>query len=159
MAAGLDGAAVMGSGEIVMSVNSNALRFFKSGILFLIVGMSAGVFMAASHDHTIAPAHAHLNLLGFVVSCVYGTFYGLFPDKGHGWMPRAVWGVHTLSIAVMAPALAWMLYGNPEVEPFLAGASILLVIAAVLFAVTVFRPVRVARAHIPEAPLGFNPAE
>lgn len=124
------------------TMNSTAQMFFKSGILLLIVGMGAGIFMAASHDHTIAPAHAHLNLIGFVVTCVYGTYYALFPAKAEGLLPKLHWAGHTLAAVAMFPALAAVLYGRMEFEPVVALASIVAFVAALIFAFVVFRPVR-----------------
>lgn len=121
-------------------MHTNAQNFFKSAILFLIIGMGAGIFMAASHDHSIAGAHAHLNLLGFVVSAVYGTYYGFNPAKAEGLLPRIVWALHTLAVAVMFPSLALLLMGNGAMEPVVALSSIAGLIAAMLFAYTVFRP-------------------
>lgn len=120
-------------------MHTTAQAFFKSAIAFLIVGLCAGIYMAASHDHTIAGAHAHLNLIGFVVSAVYGTFYGLSPAKADGLLPRIVWGLHTLGIAVMFPALALLLMGNVALEPVVAISSMAVFAAALLFAWTVFR--------------------
>ena len=35
--------------------------------------------MGATEDFTLAPAHAHLNLIGWVTMALYGTFYALAP--------------------------------------------------------------------------------
>ena len=35
--------------------------------------------MAISNDHAAMPAHAHLNLLGFVALFLFGVFYHLHP--------------------------------------------------------------------------------
>ena len=51
--------------------------FFLTGGLFVLVGMSIGMWMGAAEDFRIAPAHAHLNLLGWVTMALYGTFYAL----------------------------------------------------------------------------------
>jgi hypothetical protein len=51
--------------------------FFAFGVVAMLVGMSLGMHMGASGDFTLMPVHAHLNLLGFVVMAVYGTFYAL----------------------------------------------------------------------------------
>ncbi len=40
--------------------------FLPPSVLYLIAGVSLGLFMAASHDHSMFPVHAHLNLLGWV---------------------------------------------------------------------------------------------
>lgn len=125
-------------------MHPTAQLFFKSGILLLLVGMGAGIFMAASQDHTMAPAHAHLNLLGFVVSCVYGTYYALFPAKAEGLLPKLHWAGHTLAVIAMVPALVGILYGHMQYEPIVAAASLVAFLAAAVFAVVVFRPVRAA---------------
>jgi hypothetical protein len=39
---------------------------FKAAVVFALAGMVMGIAMAASHDHSVFPAHAHLNLLGWV---------------------------------------------------------------------------------------------
>jgi hypothetical protein len=123
-------------------MHSTAQLFFKSGILLLIAGVSFGIFMSASHDHTGAGAHAHLNLLGFVVSAVYGTYFALFPAKADGLLPKIIWGAHTLGIVVMFPSLVALLYGNFAMEPVVAISSIVVFVAMLLFAFVVFKPVR-----------------
>ena len=138
------------NGDAIM--NSTAQLFFKSGILLLLVGLSAGIYMAASHDHAIAGAHAHLNLLGFVVSAVYGTYFALSPAKAEGRLPRVIWGLHTLGALGMFVSLALLLRGNVAMEPLVALSSIIVLLAALMFAYAVFRPSRVA-APIARGPL------
>lgn len=133
-------------------MNSTARLFFKSAILLLIVGLVAGIGMAASHNHTISGAHAHLNLLGFVVSAVYGTYYALDPTRANGRLPILVWGLHTLGTVVMFVALSFVLMGDTALEPIVAIASLSVLIAAVLFGWTVFRPAGVIAARAPMAP-------
>ena len=44
---------------------------FQAGVVLLVVGMIWGIQMGISKDHAALPAHAHLNLLGFVsLSCL-----------------------------------------------------------------------------------------
>ena len=44
---------------------------FPAAVLAVIVGMIWGIVMAISRDHSAMPAHAHLNLLGWVsLSCL-----------------------------------------------------------------------------------------
>jgi hypothetical protein len=52
--------------------------------------------MSATQDHTLSPAHGHLNLIGFVVMTVFGTFYALSPGAAasrlaaiHYWLSLA----------------------------------------------------------------------
>ena len=56
-----------------------ALWFFAVAPLYVLVGMGFGIFMGATMDFSLAPAHAHLNLIGWVTMALYGTFYALAP--------------------------------------------------------------------------------
>ncbi len=47
------------------------LAFAISAALF---GMGWGIQMSIIHDHAMAPAHAHLNLIGFVLMAIYGIY-------------------------------------------------------------------------------------
>ena len=51
--------------------------FFAIASLMLLAGMALGEYMGAKEDFALAPAHAHLNLLGWVTMALYGTFYAL----------------------------------------------------------------------------------
>ena len=46
-------------------------RFLLCGFAYAIAGMGLGIYMAASHNHALFVAHAHMLLLGFVVSFIY----------------------------------------------------------------------------------------
>ena len=39
---------------------------FRAAVLLVVAGMIWGIVMAISQDHSTFPAHAHLNLLGWV---------------------------------------------------------------------------------------------
>ena len=50
------------------------------GALLLLGGMMLGEYMGANNDFTLAPLHAHINLLGWVTLALFGTFYALTKD-------------------------------------------------------------------------------
>ena len=55
-------------------------RFIRSSLLWLVVGVSLGVFMAASPGAGLyRPAHMHANLLGFVSMMIFGVAYHVIP--------------------------------------------------------------------------------
>ena len=53
--------------------------FIGLATLFAIFGMCWGVQMSITQDYQLAPAHAHNNLIGFVVMTLYGIYYRLVP--------------------------------------------------------------------------------
>ena len=52
---------------------------FRAAVLLVIAGMVWGIVMAISENHQTMPAHAHLNLLGWVSLFLFGIFYHLHP--------------------------------------------------------------------------------
>lgn len=51
--------------------------FFTVATLCGLIGMVWGSWMGVSGDHSLHPAHAHLNLLGWVTLAIMGGFYAL----------------------------------------------------------------------------------
>ncbi|MBZ9739636.1 MULTISPECIES: cbb3-type cytochrome c oxidase subunit I [unclassified Mesorhizobium] len=113
--------------------------FFKTAIVFLILGILAGLQMAISGDHGAFPAHAHINLLGWVTSAIFGGYYALNPVKAARRIAMIHYGLYTLGIVIMLPALYLMLQGGrTEFEPIVAGGSLIVAAAVLVFAVVVF---------------------
>ena len=117
--------------------------FFMTGALFLAMGMCWGIAMAVSQNFALAPAHAHLNLLGLVTMSIYGTFYALTRES---FSPRLAWTNYicaTSGVVIMIPALAIMLStGNTALEPAVGTGSLLSLIALLVFAVSAFRELK-----------------
>jgi peptidoglycan/LPS O-acetylase OafA/YrhL len=112
--------------------------FFKTAIVFLMLGIAAGLEMAISGDHSAFPAHAHINLLGWVTSAIFGGYYALNPAKAVRRIAMIHYGVYTLGLVIMTPALYLMLHGNPALEPVVAAGSLIVAAAVLIFAVVVF---------------------
>jgi cbb3-type cytochrome oxidase subunit 1 len=114
--------------------------FFAMGVLCVLMGMLWGIHMAIAKDFALMPAHAHLNLVGWVTMSLFGTFYALTANT---MSPRLAWAnfaISGLGVVVMIPSLALMLAtGNEKIEPFVAIGSVLTVIGLLVFGVSVVR--------------------
>jgi cbb3-type cytochrome oxidase subunit 1 len=115
--------------------------FFAMGALCVLMGMCWGIHMAMHQDFTLMPAHAHLNLVGWVTMSLFGTFYALTAST---LSPRLAWAnfvISGLGVIVMIPSLALMLSSDnaAKFEPFVATGSILTVIGLLVFGVSVVR--------------------
>jgi len=53
---------------------------FRAAVPLVLAGMVWGLQMAISQDHSAFPAHAHLNLLGWVSLFLFGIYYRLHPS-------------------------------------------------------------------------------
>jgi peptidoglycan/LPS O-acetylase OafA/YrhL len=115
--------------------------FFTLSVVCLFIGMGWGMHMAKAQDFVMAPAHAHLNLLGGVLSAVFGTFYALTKET---YSPRLAWINLLLSVAalsIMIPVLAMLLQTNdePKYGPIVGLASGIMVLSLLVFAISVLR--------------------
>jgi cbb3-type cytochrome oxidase subunit 1 len=114
-------------------------RFLQLGVLFALVGMGLGVWMGKTENFTLAPVHAHINLLGWVSMLLYGLIYRAVPRAAEGVLPVVHFWLSTLSLLAMIPCLALLLLGDTALAVPLGMASIALWLSMLLFAVIVFR--------------------
>jgi hypothetical protein len=113
---------------------------FRLAVLFVIAGMAMGIGMAAAQDHSIMPAHAHLNLLGWVSLFLFGIYYRLNPALERSrlaFVQVVVWSVGTV---VLTLGVAAIHLGHDAAEPIAAVASFIVLASMLLFAYLVFRP-------------------
>jgi hypothetical protein len=114
--------------------------FFALGAVCVFLGMLWGMHMGEAEDFTLMPAHAHLNLLGWVTMALYGTFYALTHAS---LKPRLAWTNFILSaigIAILSPCLALYL-GSHDAKyiPALIAGEVASLLSLLVFAVSVYR--------------------
>lgn len=96
-------------------------------------GMAMGIVMGANEDFTLAPAHAHLNLLGWVTLALYGLYHRSAGRESGlvGWLQV---GSGTAGALVMTAGLAgYLAIGDQVFVPVIMAGSLLAVIGMLLF--------------------------
>ena len=58
------------------------LSFLLLASLMLVIGVTLGVVMGATHDFQLAPVHAHVNLVGWASLALFGLTYRAYPEMG-----------------------------------------------------------------------------
>ena len=101
-------------------------RFLKSALVSLGLGVAMGVWLALVPGAIVyRPAHAHLNLLGFVSMVIFGVSYHVIPRfTGHPLHSRRIAGAHWwLSNAGLGVLVAGFLVNphRPAVAAWLLG--------------------------------------
>lgn len=116
--------------------------FMVMGAIYLLVGILLGAYMGGSGDHSLAPVHAHINLLGFTLMTIFGFGYRLIPGLGEGTLPKVHFWLHQIGALGLLLGLFLMMSGNVDGEtigpifPVLEGAILL---GVVLWLVGVLR--------------------
>jgi len=114
--------------------------FFKIATILLIIGIGVGLHMGISENHSAMPAHAHINLLGWVTSAIFGIYYALQPARAQ-WRAASVhFAVYLIGMLIMLPALYLKYSGYPQFEPLLAAGSMIVALGTLIFAYVLFSP-------------------
>ncbi|WP_255472998.1 cbb3-type cytochrome c oxidase subunit I [Planomicrobium sp. CPCC 101079] len=58
------------------------IAFIKVASVYLLIGVSLGLYMGISENFQYAPVHAHVNLLGWATMALFGLVYHYFPRAG-----------------------------------------------------------------------------
>jgi hypothetical protein len=114
-----------------------SIAFFGAAVLYALSGMTLGIVMGASGDHSMAPLHAHINLLGWASLAVMGAFYGIAGERTPTKLAWANFAVSNLGNLITLPMLALILQGNPPIVPVISTGELLIVGGMAIFGVAV----------------------
>lgn len=129
--------------------------FFKTAVVFLIIGIGIGLQMAISGNHNVVGAHAHINLLGWVTSAIFGGYYALNPAKAEKRTAMVHYGIYTIGVVVMTASLYYAMLVGPNAFEMLIPVGALTTFAGVLvFAWVIFAPATGRSAFKPGAAVG-----
>lgn len=95
-------------------------------VLMVIVGMGWGIAMAISGDHSTSPAHAHLNLLGWVSLFLMGLYYRWDKTRDLSRLAKAQVVLWAVATATMVAGIALIHSGTPQGEPLAAVSALVL---------------------------------
>jgi cbb3-type cytochrome oxidase subunit 1 len=116
-----------------------ARNFFTMAVVYSLVGMTLGLSMAMSHDHSQLPTHAHIMVLGWVMSAVFAFFYHLVPAARSSKLATIHFWLAAVSSVGMVIGLYMLYGGNPSVEPVLGISAMAYFAATMLFAFIALR--------------------
>ena len=119
--------------------------FIVAAVLWLLVGESFGILMSQDQQRfVLAPAHAHLNLTGWVTLCLYGLVHNAFPVLAKTRLAIYQCAIAILGPIVMAPGILMVLQGGPETGAMIG--SLLVITGTLLFAIMFVGKVALAKA-------------
>jgi hypothetical protein len=114
----------------------------RVGVVILLIGMLAGIDMGIRQDFALAPAHAHLNLVGGVLLFVFGLYYRLVPAAGASRLAKIQGWLHIVGGIAFPVGVATVILKGDAFVVFPIVGSLIVVVATALFAVIVFQTTR-----------------
>lgn len=116
----------------------HGVRWLKLAVVYLLAGVVLGIAMGASHDFTLRPVHAHLNLLGWTTLGLAGLIYAVYPQAATTRCARVHFWLFALALPVMMLALAGLLLGQGAALPALVASEFAILGGVLAFALNVF---------------------
>jgi len=110
------------------------VKLIKIGIVYLLIGLSLGVYMGASKDFSLRPVHAHVNLLGWTLLGISGLIFHVFPQLEQSVLAKVYFWLYNLSVPLTLISLFLFLSGNTAIDPILGLGSVLITVSAACFA-------------------------
>ncbi|MGH9576075.1 MAG: hypothetical protein ACRD3R_01470, partial [Terriglobales bacterium] len=120
-------------------------KFILSAFGYAIIGIALGIYMAGSHNHGQLVTHAHIMLVGFVVSFIYGLCHKLWLNNTTSRMAVAQFYIHQVGSLALFIGL-FLLYGRfveiATIDPVLGIASVTVLVGVVLMNVLFIKSAR-----------------
>ncbi|MBS0398874.1 MAG: TonB-dependent receptor [Proteobacteria bacterium] len=117
-------------------------RFLIWSLGFAVMGLSLGIYMAASNNHGELVTHAHILLIGFLLSFVYSLIHRLWLVNPARGIATIQFVVHQAAAATLAVSLFLLFAGVlplARLEPILGLASISVLFSMVLMIYMIIR--------------------
>jgi len=107
--------------------------------VILLAGMLAGIVMGIKQDFALAPAHAHLNLIGGVLLFLVGLYYRLIPAAGSSALAKVQGWLHMIGAIAFPVGVAIVILKGEALVAIPIVGSLIVVAAMALFTLIVFR--------------------
>ena len=120
-----------------------ALRCFKLAGLYLIAGMSLGVFMGATRQFNLAPVHAHINLLGWTLLALVGLIFTRLPRLAETKLAKAFFWIYNIAVPISMLLLAAVVMGKQGLDALLGVTSAGIWVGGVCFALNLIFNLRI----------------
>lgn len=114
----------------------------RVSVVLLLIGLLWGIEMGVRQDFALAPAHAHLNLIGGVLLFVFGLYYRLVPAAGASALARVQGGLHIIGAIVFPLGVAIVVSKGESMVAIPIIGSLIVLMAVALFAAIVFQTTR-----------------
>ena len=115
-----------------------ANRCIRLAGLYLMVGMTLGMVMGATHDFSLRAVHAHVNLLGWVGLAIAAGVFKLWPNSEQSRLAHAYFWLYNVALPTMLGALALYLRGRANLLPVLVAGEIGVYAAMAMFVLNLF---------------------
>lgn len=118
---------------------SLAAFHLRAAAVYAVIGMAFGIYMGIKQDFSLMPAHAHLNVIGWLSISLYGLVLAQFPAIAASRLAKVQGVIAHLGLLVFVPGIAVAIISNHELEIFAILGSLLVLLGGLLFVALVWQ--------------------
>lgn len=126
----------------------------KIAVVYFAIGVLLGMTMGIIHDFRLTSLHAHVNLLGWVSTAIFGVIYSIYPFVATTKLAKAHFWLHNLGLPVMMIGLFCESFGISAGLPVMIVGSLAVVIGTLLFTINTIKTLN--NSSIQKAKQDFN---
>ncbi len=122
--------------------------FIRSAMIYFLIAISFGLWMAIAPKGYYRPVHVHLNLLGWMSMFIYGVAYHILPRfSGRPLFSETLSVIHfwIAHIGLIGMVISWLFFNRRLLVAF----SFIEVFSIILFVINMFKTIRPASAIKP----------
>jgi len=113
--------------------------FIKIAVVYFAIGVLLGMTMGMIHDFRFTSLHAHVNLLGWVSTAVFGLIYSVYPYAAETKLAKSHFWLHNIGLPVMMVGLLCESLGVTAGVPIMIVGSLAVVVGTLIFMVNVLK--------------------
>lgn len=119
---------------------------FRASVGLGLAGMTLGIVMGLRQDFTLAPVHAHINLLGFVILFLSALYYRTVPEAAGLLIAKFQAAAAIIGAIVFPIGIASVLLGEHQrFMPIVVSGALIELTGMTLFTYVVIRTASATR--------------
>ncbi len=111
----------------------------RVSVLLALIGMAGGIAMGIAQNFMLAPAHAHLNLVGFVSLFLAGLYYHVMPHVADSVLAKIHATIAIVGAILFPIGIAIVLTKGPAYEVYPISGALIAFAGMLLFTYIIFR--------------------
>jgi cbb3-type cytochrome oxidase subunit 1 len=112
------------------------VAFLRIALLYIVAGMIMGIYMAASGDHSLMPAHTHIQLLGGATMMLFALIYRAWPEMAKSPLAKWHFWLANIGALILNVAVTGIHAGYPETFEIYAKIGSIVTLAGMISFVT-----------------------
>jgi len=122
-------------------------KFIKIAAVYFSIGVLLGMTMGMIHDFRLTSTHAHINLLGWVSTALFGIIYSIYPSVATTKLATIHFWLHNIGLPVMVIGLVLESFGVSAALPIMIVGSLAVVIGTLLFTTNILKALSTSSAQ------------